>query len=59
MRANKILKDNRPVGKLAGEHFLHRWQEFLERRAKRGRRGRFERALSKVRAVEPDENDKV
>jgi len=34
-------------------------EEFLEKRAKRGSRRKFERALSRVRDVEPDENDKA
>ena len=34
-------------------------EEFLEKRAQRGSRRKFERAMSKVRAVEPDENDKI
>ncbi len=34
-------------------------EEFLEKRAKRGSRRKFERALSRVRDVEPDDNDKV
>jgi hypothetical protein len=34
-------------------------EEFLEKRAKRGSRRGFDRALSKVRDAEPDENDKI
>jgi predicted transcriptional regulator len=34
-------------------------EEFLEARAKRGSRQKFDRAMSKVRRVEPDESDKV
>ncbi len=34
-------------------------EEFLEKRAGRGSRGKFDRALSKIRDVEPDDNDKV
>jgi hypothetical protein len=32
--------------------------EYLEERARRGRRSAFDRALAKVRDVEPDEEDK-
>jgi hypothetical protein len=32
--------------------------EYLEERAKRGNRGRFERALSKVKDVEPEPEDR-
>jgi hypothetical protein len=32
--------------------------DYLEERAARGRRGRFDRVLAKVRNVPPDENDK-
>lgn len=32
--------------------------EYLEERARRGRRAAFDRALSKVRDIEPDEGDK-
>jgi len=34
-------------------------EEMLEKRAKRGSRRKFERALSKVHDVEPDENEKT
>jgi hypothetical protein len=34
-------------------------EEFLEKRGERGSRQKFDRAMSKVRRVEPDENDKV
>jgi hypothetical protein len=34
-------------------------EEFLETRAKRGSRKKFDRALSKVRDVEPPDDDKV
>jgi hypothetical protein len=33
--------------------------EYLEERAKRGSRRKFERALSKVRDAEPDEADRL
>jgi hypothetical protein len=31
--------------------------DYLEERAKRGRRGKFERAMAKVRDIEPDKKD--
>ena len=34
-------------------------EEYLEERAKRGDRGKFERVLSKVKDVEPAEKDKL
>lgn len=34
-------------------------EEFLETRAKRGSRKKFDRAMSKVRRVEPDGSDKI
>jgi len=34
-------------------------EEYLEERAKRGDRGKFERALSKVKDSEPVENDRL
>ena len=34
-------------------------EEYLEARAKKGDRGKFERALSKVKDVEPVENDRL
>ena len=34
-------------------------EEYLEERAKRGERDKFDRVLSKVRDVEPEENDKL
>lgn len=34
-------------------------EEFLEKRAKRGSRRKFERALARVRDAEPDDSDKV
>ena len=34
-------------------------EEYLSSRAERGSRKKFDRALSKVRDVEPDDNDKV
>ena len=33
--------------------------EYLEERAKRGKRERFERALSKVKDIEPREEDRI
>ncbi|MFI5247737.1 MAG: toxin-antitoxin system HicB family antitoxin [Nitrospirales bacterium] len=33
--------------------------DYLEERAKRGRRRKFERAMAKVRAVEPEERDQL
>ncbi|MFY9268315.1 MAG: toxin-antitoxin system HicB family antitoxin [Candidatus Manganitrophaceae bacterium] len=33
--------------------------EYLEERAKRGRRQKFERALSKVKNAEPEEQDRL
>ena len=33
--------------------------DYLEERAKRGSRGRFERALSKVKDIEPREEDRI
>jgi predicted transcriptional regulator len=33
--------------------------EYLEERAKRGSRSRFERALSKVKDIEPREEDRI
>lgn len=34
-------------------------EEYLEERAKRGERDKFDRVLSRVRDVEPEENDKL
>ena len=34
-------------------------EELLEKRAERGGRRKFDRALSKVRDVEPDEDDEI
>ena len=33
--------------------------EYLQERAKRGSRGRFEKALSKVKDIEPPEEDRI